>query len=331
MIIVTGGAGFIGSALIYELNKLKIDNIIIVDRLHKDKRWLNIRGLKYDTFIHADDFLSSNILDNSALKGVFHLGACSATTETDVDYLMKNNVEYSKKIFQACAEKNIPLVYASSAATYGSGEYGYDDSHEVVSKLKPLNPYGYSKQFFDEWVLRQKRKPNKWFGVKFFNVFGPNEYHKGSMASVVFHAHNQIKDTGKVKLFNSYNPEFEDGEQKRDFVYVKDVCLAMLKLMNDAKPEASGIYNLGTGVARSFNDLTKATFTAMKKAPKIEYIEMPETLRSQYQYFTQAKMEKFNNLFPDFKFRSLEDAVADYHQHLMQTDHYLSWTPDAQV
>ncbi len=327
MIIVTGGAGFIGSALVKELNDSGERDIIIVDRMGDAHKWKNIRGLKYDSFVHADEFLKTNLLKSTALSAIYHMGACSSTTETDVDYLMKNNVEYSKALFEAAAIYEKPIVYASSAATYGAGEQGYDDNQEKIASLRPLNPYGYSKQLFDEWVLRQKRLPTKWFGVKFFNVYGPNEYHKGSMSSVVYHAYNQINETKKMKLFKSYHPDFKDGEQKRDFVYVKDIVSAMIALMNKADKNASGIYNLGSGMARTFNDLVEATFQAMDKPTKIEYIEMPEHLKSQYQYYTQANMDKLKKALPDFTFSSLEEGVTDYvKNHLMQENQYLETT-----
>jgi ADP-L-glycero-D-manno-heptose 6-epimerase len=238
-----------------------------------------------------------------------------------MDFLYKNNTEYSNRLLTLAAEKNIPIVYASSAATYGAGEQGYFDDHAGMSSLKPLNKYGYSKQLTDEWILKQKKKPKVWFGVKFFNVFGPHEYHKGKMSSVVYQSFNQIKDVGEVKLFKSHRQDYKDGEQLRDFVYVKDVVKAMVELIAAGvkKPAISGIYNLGTGEARSFHDLVKATFKAMEKKPKITFIDMPGELRNQYQYYTQAEMAKFKRALPKFKFMKLEDAVSDYvTKHLMK-------------
>lgn len=325
MIIVTGAAGFIGSSLVHYLNSLGETEIVVVDRLESDEKWKNLRSLNFERFVHADELFDHHILKKAPIRGVYHMGACSATTESDVDFLMKNNVDYTKNIFRFCTSRDIPLVYASSAATYGMGENGYSDDHDSINKLIALNPYGYSKQLVDEWVLRRERKPSKWYGVKFFNVYGPNEYHKGSMKSVVHTAFTQISETGKVKLFKSHHPEFADGGQLRDFVYVKDVVTAMVNLLAAKEREHCGIYNLGTGQARSFRDLAIATFNAMDKTPDIEYIDMPERLRDQYQYYTKAEMGKFQSTFPDFKFHSLEEGVKDYVQnHLMQKSPYLN-------
>ncbi len=323
MIVVTGGAGFIGSAIVKKLNDQGIDNIIIVDRFRSGDKWKNIRSLKFESFIHADELFETSILKHAS--AIYHMGACSSTLETNMDYLFKNNFEYSQTIFEHSAIYNIPLVYASSAATYGDGELGYNDDESLISQLKPLNPYGYSKQLFDEWALAKERKPSKWFGVKFFNVYGPNEYHKGTMSSVIYHTYNQIQETGKMKLFKSYKPEFKDGEQKRDFVYVKDVVDVMINLIENADEEKSGIYNLGTGQARTFYDLAAGTFRALDLEPNIEFIEMPDHLKKQYQYYTQAEMGKLAEVLPEFKFRSLEEGIKDYVQnHLHTSDPYLS-------
>lgn len=329
MIIVTGAAGFIGSCIVKKLNDKGIRNIICVDRFEEDDKWLNLRGLHYAEYIHADEFIQHDVLysifENDKVKAVYHMGACSSTTERDVDYLMKNNVEYSKILFSVCADFDTPIVYASSAATYGAGENGYDDHHEGIDKLMPLNAYGYSKQLMDEWALREEETPNKWYGVKFFNVYGPNEYHKGNMSSVVYQAFNQINETGGMKLFKSYRSEFKDGEQLRDFVYAKDIVNAMIALITEDHSGPNGIYNLGAGEARSFLDLTKATFKAMGIQEKIEFIEMPEALKNQYQYFTEANMKKFKSVFPDFKFSTLEEGVTDYiKNHLLQVDQRLN-------
>ncbi|EQC46117.1 ADP-glyceromanno-heptose 6-epimerase [Bacteriovorax sp. Seq25_V] len=313
MILVTGGAGFIGSVLVGELNKLGHKNIVIVDRLRDTTKWRNLRNLKYAEYIHADDlFLPeyADILDN--LSCIYHIGACSATTQMDMDYLMRNNVLYSKNLFNLATELQIPFIYASSAATYGAGEFGYNDDHESIPKYKPLNPYGYSKQLFDEWVLDQENTPAHWFGLKFFNVYGPNEYHKEEMRSLVHKAHGQILETGKVKLFKSHKEGFKDGEQLRDFIYVKDVVRAIIELGKPSSAKGSGIYNLGAGKARSFYDLMVATFKAMGKEVNVEFIDMPMSIRNQYQYFTEANMEKFFKLLPDFKFSTLEEGVTDY-------------------
>jgi ADP-L-glycero-D-manno-heptose 6-epimerase len=314
MILVTGGAGFIGSVLVHELNKLGETEIIIVDRLEKSIKWKNLRGVKFKEYIHADDLFSGDYDDLIAETDIiYHMGACSSTTELDMDFLMKNNVQYTKALFNFAATKNIPIIYASSAATYGAGEFGYDDDEEKLGNLVPLNPYGYSKQLVDEWVLRpDTNKPNHWFGLKFFNVFGPNEYHKEEMRSLVEKAFHQIKATGTVNLFKSHKEGFKDGEQLRDFIYVKDIIRVMIELSYTDKAPYSGIYNLGTGHARSFKDLVMATYKAMNLGPKINFIDMPLSIRNQYQYFTEANTEKLLAILPGFKFTTLEDAVTDY-------------------
>lgn len=318
MILITGGAGFIGSVLAKQLNVLGHTDLVIVDKLEESIKWKNLRGIKYSEYIHADELFNGDYDDLIAETDlIFHMGACSSTTEKNMDFLMKNNVAYTQALWRFAATKNIPFIYASSAATYGDGELGYSDDHEKVEGLLPLNPYGYSKQLVDEWVLKQESSPEHWFGLKFFNVFGPNEYHKEEMRSLVHKSFEQIKSNGSVKLFKSYKPNFKDGEQLRDFIYVKDVVRAMIELADPDKAPHSGIYNLGTGKARSFVDLTKATFSAMGIAPKIEFIEMPEALRSQYQYYTQAETKKLLNALPGFEFTSLEEGVRDYVQNYL--------------
>jgi ADP-L-glycero-D-manno-heptose 6-epimerase len=310
------------------LNDKGIEDLLLCDHFESGDKWKNLRGLKYDSFVQVEDLFDHPVWKKPAgLKAIYHMGACSDTTELNMDFLYKNNTEYTNKLLTLAAAKNIPIVYASSAATYGDGEQGYSDDHKGVPALKPLNKYGYSKQLSDEWILKQKKKPKVWFGVKFFNVYGPNEYHKGKMSSVVFQSFNQIKDVGEVKLFKSHRPDYKDGEQLRDFVYVKDVVRAMIELIEAGKkkPTLSGIYNLGTGEARSFHDLVKATYASMDRDPKIQFIDMPGELRNQYQYYTQADMTKLKKALPKFKFMKLEDAVNDYvRNHLALKDAYLS-------
>lgn len=324
MYIITGAAGFIGSVLVWHFNQLGITDLLLVDEMESGDKWLNLRDLKFNEIVLPEELWDHPVWSKpQKLKGVFHLGACSDTTELDMDYLYDNNTLYTNLLFETCAKKKVPLVYASSAATYGDGEQGYVDDHKALGKLKPLNKYGWSKQLSDEWVLKQKLTPPCWFGVKFFNVFGPNEYHKGKMSSVVYHGFKQIQADGVVKLFKSHRKGYSDGGQKRDFVYVKDVCRAMVELMaaGKKKPALSGIYNLGTGEARTFAELATATFKAQGLKPNIQYIDMPEALRAQYQYFTEADMTKLKKALPKFKFLKLEDAVGDYVKGHLATKH----------
>ena len=324
MILVTGGAGFIGSVLIRELNNAGRDDVSVVDRLRDTTKWLNLRDAKFNEYVHADTFFTPGMeLLHNKIDFIFHIGACSSTTERDVDFLMNNNVNYSKSLWAMALENNIPLVYASSAATYGDGELGYDDDHQKIPKLKPLNPYGWSKQLFDQWVLKRPKSPPRWYGLKYFNVFGPNEYHKNDMRSLVHKGYEQIRETSKIRLFKSHKKGFKDGEQLRDFIYVKDVCKAMLRMMDKNCTAESGIYNIGTGQERSFKDLALATFEAMKIEDSIEYFDMPDSIRNQYQYFTKANMEKFHKNFSDFQFTTLEESVADYvKNYLMNKSRY---------
>ncbi len=327
MILVTGAAGFIGSVIVHELNARGEEDLLLCDHFENGDKWKNLRGLKFDSFVTVENLFAHPIWKKpGSLKAIYHMGACSDTTETNMDFLYQNNTEFTNKLLTLAATKNIPIVYASSAATYGAGEQGYADDHKGIPKLRPLNKYGYSKQLSDEWILKQTKKPKVWFGVKFFNVFGPQEYHKGKMSSVVYQSFNQIKDGGEVKLFKSHRPDYKDGEQLRDFVYVKDVVRAMIELIaaGKKKPTLSGIYNLGTGEARSFHDLVKATFSGMGIKPQIKFIDMPAELRNQYQYFTQADMTKLKKALPKFKFMKLEDAVSDYVKtHLAQDNQFL--------
>lgn len=311
MIIVTGGAGFIGSAFVFRLNQEGIDDIVIVDCLGTDDKWKNLVNRRFFDYIHKDKFLQLVCSDQVPfdVSAIVHMGACSSTTERDADYLWENNYLYSRRLAEWAMKRNIRFIYASSAATYGDGTLGFADEHSKISQLKPINMYGYSKQLFDLWVLKNKLE-NKIAGIKFFNVFGPNEYHKEEMTSVIFKAFHQIKETGKVRLFKSYKKEYPDGGQMRDFVYVQDCLDVMWWLFNNQN--VNGIFNLGTGKARTWNDLIKATFATMGRKTNIQYIEMPESLRDQYQYFTEAKMDKLKAAGCPVKFSSLEDSVRDY-------------------
>ena len=323
MIIVTGGAGFIGSAFVWRLNQEGIEDIVIVDRLGIKDKWKNLVNRRFADFIHKDDFLPLISEDRLPFKidAIVHMGACSSTTERDADYLWQNNYVYTRKLAEWALKHEIRFIYASSAATYGDGTQAFSDDHGKISQLQPINMYGYSKQVFDLWVLK-KYLTNKIAGIKFFNVFGPNEYHKEDMTSVIFKAFHQIKTTGQVKLFKSYKPEYQDGGQLRDFVYVKDCVQAMWWLLQH--PEVNGIFNLGTGRARTWNDLIKAVFAAMGMKTNIEYIEMPEALRNQYQYFTEAQMGKLKTAGCPVDFSALEDSVRDYVvNHLQKSDPHL--------
>jgi ADP-L-glycero-D-manno-heptose 6-epimerase len=310
MIVVTGAAGFIGSCLVSHLNKSGYNNIVAVDDFSREDKNENLVGKTLTAKVPREGFIQWLKDYGDEVDFVFHIGARTDTAEFDKAIFDKLNLNYTKDVWNICSEMKIPLVYASSAATYGLGEFGYKDDHSIVPKLKPLNPYGDSKNDFDKWMLQQDVRPPFWAGLKFFNVYGPNEYHKGRMASVIFHAFNQISKTGGMKLFRSHNPEYKDGEQLRDFVYVKDVVSVCLFLMEN-KPE-SAIYNLGSGKARTFLDLTKNTFTAMGKEENISFIDTPEDIRDKYQYFTEADMSKLIDAGYDKGFTSLEDGVKDY-------------------
>ena len=316
MIVITGAAGFIGSALISRLNAEGIYNLMLVDDFSNQLKQRNYSSKKFLNTINRFEFLEWFPLQADSVEFVFHLGARTDTTEFRKEILDELNLDYSKLIFKICAENKIPMVYASSAATYGSGEFGYNDDEMLISKLQPLNPYGVSKNEFDKWVLLQNECPPFWCGLKFFNVFGPNEFHKGRMASVVMHGFNQINETGKLKLFRSHKLGVKDGEQQRDFIYVKDVVEVLRWLMNNSTP--SGIYNLGAGEARTFLDLAKATFAALNLQPQIEWIDIPEDIKEKYQYYTQANMNKLRNAGFKLPFTKLEDAVSDYVRNYLQ-------------
>ena len=320
MIVVTGAAGFIGSCLVSRLNQEGETNLILVDEFSHENKNANLEGKQYLERIDRDAFAGWFREHGRKVKVVFHIGARTDTTEFNKEIFDRLNVEYSKMIWDICVEHQLPLVYASSAATYGLGEFGYKDDHAIVNQLKPLNPYGESKNEFDKWVLEQERTPPHWYGLKFFNVYGPNEYHKARMASVIFHAFNQISATGGMKLFRSHKPEYKDGEQLRDFIYVKDLVDVILFLYK--KHPASGIYNLGTGKARTFLDLARSTFRAMGKEENITFVDTPADIRDKYQYFTEADMSKLIAAGYDKPFTSLEDGVTDYVQHYLKDKRY---------
>lgn len=320
MIIVTGAAGFIGSCLVSKLNEEGFYDLVLVDDFSKTEKEKNLLNKKITSKIHRDEFMAWLRNNHRFVQFIFHLGARTDTTEFNREIFQKLNVNYSKDIWNACVEFGLPLVYASSGATYGAGEAGYSDDHSLIEKLKPLNPYGESKQEFDIWALKQERAPYFWTGLKFFNVYGPNEYHKNRMASVIFHAYNQIKDRGKMKLFRSHNPKYKDGEQLRDFVYVKDVVNVCYWLMHHRKD--SGIYNLGSGKARTFLSLAENVFQALGKKPDIEFIDTPIDIRDKYQYFTEAKIEKLKSIGYTKTFHSLEEGVKDYVKNYLVTGKY---------
>jgi len=310
VIAITGAAGFIGSYLTGLLNKAGFEQLILVDDFSDESKLRNLEAKQYLQQIHRESFHEWAGQNNGIIKYIFHLGARTDTTEMDYSVHKKWNLDYSKAIWEICTAQNIPLVYASSAATYGNGELGYKDSHDIISQLQPLNPYGVSKNEFDIWALQQKSAPPFWAGVKFFNVYGPNEYHKGRMASVVLHAYRQAKEKGIVKLFRSHNPAYKDGEQIRDFIYVQDVAYICLWLMQQ-QPE-NGLYNVGTGKARTFKDLVTAIFDTLHIPVNIEYIDTPVDIRDKYQYYTEADMQKLVDAGYSKSITSLEDGVRDY-------------------
>lgn len=308
MVIVTGGSGFIGSNLVKALNDEKIKDIAIVDHITNYRKEINLTGLIYTEYFDKQEFLE--VIRKGKMRkieAIIHMGARTDTTETDRDFLIENNTIYSQIIAKYCLENDCQFIYASSAATYGDGSKGYNDEER---NLKPLNNYGYSKYLFDEWILNQTSRPKQWVGLKFFNVYGPNEYHKGYMASVVYHGFNEIKQYGRIKLFKSYKKEYEDGEQKRDFIYVKDAVKVIQFFLQNKN--ISGIFNVGTGKARTFLDLANSVFNALNKNPIIEFIQMPKDIRNKYQYFTQANMNKLWSVGYKYPFYELEEGVNDY-------------------
>lgn len=324
MFIVTGGAGLIGSSMIWQLNRAGITDIMVVDHLgNTTDKWKNLAPLKFDDYLEREDFrekLRSGFFKGAVIDGVIHMGACSSTTERDASYLIDNNFRYTAELAEFCVERNIRMVYASSCATYGDGSQGYDDNEETIENLRPLNMYGYSKQLFDLWAKR--REYLKYLvGCKFSNIYGPNERHKANMRSVVLRSWEQITESGKMQLFRSYKPEYADGEQLRDFLYVKDAVKMVEFLFNTSK--AAGLYNIGSGLAESWNHLVKAAFTALNKPVNIEYIEMPESLRDRYQYYTCAKIDKLRALGYSENSMTLDEAVADYLCNYLETGLYL--------
>jgi ADP-L-glycero-D-manno-heptose 6-epimerase len=328
-IIVTGAAGFIGSCLVGFLNEQGFNNLLLVDDFGRADKTPNLEGKQFKNKIEREDFFKWLEAQKPSIDFVFHIGARTDTTEFNYAIHEHLNVEYSQKIWQWCSEHKVPLVYASSAATYGAGELGYNDDHEVIYKLKPLNAYGVSKNEFDKWALQQKEQPPFWAGLKFFNVYGPNEYHKGRMASVIWHAYNQAKKSGVVRLFKSHRPDYKDGQQLRDFIYVKDVLKVCYWLMENEQKLASrklgkgALFNLGTGKARSFEDLAKSTFAGMDMKSSIQYIDIPEDIRDKYQYFTEANMKKLEDAGYQEPFFSLEKGVDDYvRNYLVQKKYY---------
>lgn len=316
-VIVTGGAGFIGSCIVRELNDAGITDITIVDNILSTEKWKNLLNKKYSEYINKDNFLEQLPRFKGKVTHVIHMGACSATTERNFDYLYHNNFEFTKALWKFCAEENISFIYASSAATYGDGTNGFSDESNI-EELRPLNGYGYSKQLFDLWAEKQTDKPKQHVGFKFFNVYGPNEYFKGSMASVVFHGFCSVQKDGVIRLFKSYKDGYADGGQTRDFVYVKDICSVVRYMMEHS--DISGLFNLGTGHARPFKALGEAVFSALGIPANIQYVEMPESLRPKYQYFTEASMEKLRKVGYNKPFYSLEDGVKDYVQNYLCQD-----------
>ena len=323
-IVVTGAAGFIGSCLVRRLNDDgHLRNLVVVDDFYKTRKDRNLDNKAIRDWVHRDIFLDWFRRFHGMVEFVFHLGARTDTTEKNKKIFDELNLNYSKDIWNICTEHQIPMVYASSAATYGMGEHGFKDNHSVVSKLKPLNPYGDSKNDFDIWALKQKNTPPNWSGLKFFNVYGPNEYHKGRMASVIFHTARQIKATGGMKLFRSHREDYKDGEQSRDFIYVKDVveiCFFFYTKFKTTSKVENGLYNLGTGMARTFFDLASNTFKAMGLSPNISFIDTPKDIRDTYQYFTEADMRKLKKAGYKKSFYSLEKGIKDYVQEYLMSE-----------
>jgi ADP-L-glycero-D-manno-heptose 6-epimerase len=321
MIVVTGAAGFISSCLVAELNKLGRHDLILVDDFSKTEKLSNYETKIVQAKVERNQFFDWAKSNANNIEFIFHLGARTDTTEFNVAIFNELNLQYSKKMWEFCSVNQIPLIYASSAATYGNGEFGYVDNHELPYKLIPLNPYGESKNDFDKWALQQEEQPPFWAGLKFFNVYGPNEYHKGRMASVIFHAFHQIKNNGKMKLFKSHNPNYTDGGQMRDFIYVKDLVSICLFLYE--QKQHSGLYNVGTGKAETFKELALSTFAALNVEPNIEYVDTPIDIRDKYQYFTEADMKKLNGIGYTKTFFSLRDGIDDYIKSYLISNNYM--------
>ena len=320
MIIITGALGFIGSCLVRKLNDKGHENLLLVDDFDQEEKEKNLEGKRYLTKVQRKEFLKYIEANPDKIDFIFHIGARTDTTEMDMAIFDELNLNYSKSLWTFCTEHQVPFVYASSAATYGLGEDGYDDNHDIVKNLKPLNPYGVSKNDFDKWALDQNETPPVWIGMKFFNVYGPNEYHKDRMASVIFHTVRQIKATGEMKLFKSHRSDVKDGHQQRDFIYVKDVvdiCYFFYESITGEKPTTSGLYNVGTGTARTFLDLANNTFSSMGLSSNITYIDTPEDIRDNYQYYTEAQMDKLKRIGYKKEFYSLERGIQDYVQNYL--------------
>lgn len=320
MIIITGAAGFIGSCLVAALNEAAFYDLVLVDDFSQEAKKPNYIHKKYTALVDRKQFFAWLDANHATVQYVFHLGARTDTTEFDVNIHRELNFEYSKTLWQKCVAYGLPLTYASSAATYGDGALGFDDQLTELEKLQPLNPYGESKHAFDLWAKEQDKKPFQWVGLKFFNVYGPNEYHKGRMASVVYHAYKQIREKGKMQLFRSHHADFKDGEQLRDFVYVKDVVSVCMWLMENR--QVSGLFNLGSGKARTFLDLTQQVFKSLQKTVDISFVDTPCDIRDKYQYFTEARMEKLKNAGYLLPFYSLENGVDDYVKHYLSREAY---------
>lgn len=318
MIVVTGGAGFLGSAVVWRLNRFGMEDILIVDHLGNGEKWLNLRPLRFRDYLEKDEFLRLIAMDSSptwqshgqrGIDAVIHLGACSSTTEQDASYLVSNNFKYTQQLAVHALRNGIRFIYASSAATYGNGDRGFRDDETELDDLRPLNMYGYSKQLFDVWA-KNNGLLDRIVGLKYFNVFGPNEYHKEEMRSLVIKAYEQIVTTGRIRLFRSHCEDYADGEQKRDFLYVKDAVEMTLHFLSDR--DSNGIFNVGSGRAETWNSLASAIFKALGKPERIEYIDMPENIRDRYQYYTRADMTKLRNTGYDKDPKPLDEAVGDY-------------------